>query len=99
MWFAGSPADQNGLQRNDVIISVDGELTQDLHHSEVVALMKHAGSKGNIVLGIRRKGDSICHAVCCLCWLGKTLGSIAPSVGSRHSHGEQDCSKLCVVRR
>jgi hypothetical protein len=51
----GSPADQNGLQRNDVIISVDGELTQDLHHSEVVALMKHAGSKGNIVLGIRRK--------------------------------------------
>ena len=52
----GSPADQNDLRRGDVILSVNGESTQSLLHSEVVSLMKAAGSNGSIVLGIQRKG-------------------------------------------
>ena len=43
-----------GLQRGDTLKSVNGELVQPLPHGELVGLIKEAGQKGSMVVGVQR---------------------------------------------
>lgn len=53
---AGSPADLVHLQRGDTLISVNGGLIRSFTHGELVGMIKEAGQKGSMVLGVQRRG-------------------------------------------
>ena len=46
--LTGFPADYGGLQERDFLVSVQGQDVFDLHHAQVVQLIKNCGERLNL---------------------------------------------------